>query len=173
MTAPRSRSVRAEAATVRSFGGLMRPELVGRNCRLQPYRAIEVPRFQVQSDITAFASPDSTFAVTKRLMASAKRSILIGIYDFTAGYMKELLIQALRRGVQVSLMLGLDNRSGETPLFEELVRNGVEGVPAPSCASKHARFFPSSHEKVIVIDDDWTFVQSGNYSDDSIPFNEG
>jgi phosphatidylserine/phosphatidylglycerophosphate/cardiolipin synthase-like enzyme len=45
-------------------------------------------------------------------------------------------------------------------------------VPAPSCASKHAKFFSSSHEKVIVIDDNWTLVQSGNWSDASIPLNE-
>jgi hypothetical protein len=53
-----------------------------------------------------------------------------------------------------------------------LVDAGVEGVPAPSCASQHARYFPSSHEKVIVIDDLWTLVQSGNYTGNSIPENE-
>src|SRR5262249_52583532 len=44
--------------------------------------------------------------------------------------------------------------------------------PAPSCASKNVSYFPSSHEKVIVIDGAWTLVQSGNYSKNSIPFNE-
>jgi phosphatidylserine/phosphatidylglycerophosphate/cardiolipin synthase-like enzyme len=78
----------------------------------------------------------------------------------------------MQRGVKVSLMLDLDNRSGETPLFNDLVKHGCEGVSAPSCASEHAHYFASSHEKVIVIDDIWTLVQSGNYSDASIPLNE-
>jgi phosphatidylserine/phosphatidylglycerophosphate/cardiolipin synthase-like enzyme len=162
----------ASPAVTRAFEGYMSPQMLGRNCHLAVSTKIKVESIRVQSDIIAYASPDSTYAVTRRLLDVAKRSVLIGIYDFTAGYVKELLIKALRRGVGVSLMLDLDNRSGETPLFEELVRNGVEGVPAPSCASDHARYFPSSHEKVIVIDDQWSLVQSGNYCDSSIPQNE-
>jgi phosphatidylserine/phosphatidylglycerophosphate/cardiolipin synthase-like enzyme len=45
-------------------------------------------------------------------------------------------------------------------------------VPAPACTSKKARFFSSCHEKFIVIDGTWTLVQSGNYSNNSIPLNE-
>jgi phosphatidylserine/phosphatidylglycerophosphate/cardiolipin synthase-like enzyme len=45
-------------------------------------------------------------------------------------------------------------------------------VEARSCASKFVHYFPSSHEKVIVIDDQWALVQSGNYSENSIPKNE-
>src|SRR5262249_39617950 len=47
-----------------------------------------------------------------------------------------------------------------------------KGVPAPSCASDNVHYFASSHEKVIVIDDQWTLVQSGNYTENSIPQNE-
>ncbi|MBI4279117.1 MAG: hypothetical protein HY660_11740 [Armatimonadetes bacterium] len=146
--------------------------MVGRNCALEDYRKIKVPSFELSGEFVAYSSPDSTYAVTKRLVDAAEKSILIGIYDFTAGYVKELLIKAMRRGVKVSLMLDLDNRSGETEIYEELVESGCEGVPAPSCASQRARYFASSHEKVIVIDDTWTLVQSGNYSDNSIPQNE-
>lgn len=45
-------------------------------------------------------------------------------------------------------------------------------VRAPSCQGGTRRFFRVAHEKVIVIDDEWTLVQSGNYSNSSIPFNE-
>src|SRR4029079_13942223 len=46
-------------------------------------------------------------------------------------------------------------------------------VPSPSCASQHdAKFFRSAHEKFVVIDDETVLVQSGNYSNASIPFNE-
>src|SRR5947208_2702109 len=63
---------------------VMFPELVGRTCHLKPYTRVAVPKAKLQGEIIAYASPDSTFAVTKRLFDAARRSILIGIYDFTA-----------------------------------------------------------------------------------------
>lgn len=147
-------------------------ELVPRQCHLQEYEHIQVPVFELAGDFIAYASPESTYAVTKNLMDGARESILIGIYDFTAKHMRDTVVAAMRRGVKVSLMLDLDNRSGEPELWEDLIGQGSEGVAAPSCASNHARYFPSCHEKVIVIDDTWTLVQSGNYSDASIPKNE-
>ena len=150
-------------------------ELVGRGCTLEdqtPIKLKEIPSFRLRGDIIAFASPDSTYAVTRRLMDNARKSILIGIYDFTADYMKDILLQAMQRGVKVALMLDLDGVAGELPIFDELKKFGCTAVPAPSCASDYVHYFRSSHEKVIVIDDNWTLVQSGNYSANSIPFNE-
>jgi phosphatidylserine/phosphatidylglycerophosphate/cardiolipin synthase-like enzyme len=119
----------------------------------------------------AYASPDSTFAVTKKMFDSAKKTILIGIYDLTVDYMKELLLNAMARGVKVSLMLDLDGAKGENEIFAKLGELGAETVSAPSCANKQIHFFPNSHEKVIIIDNAWVMVQSGNYSANSIPFN--
>jgi phosphatidylserine/phosphatidylglycerophosphate/cardiolipin synthase-like enzyme len=146
-------------------------ELVGRNCRLEDYKKIKVPPVDVAEEIIAYCSPDSTYAVTRRLFDGAKKSILIGIYDFSAPHMKELVMNALRRKVTVQLMLDIDGER-EQKLFNNLIDEGVDGTPAPSCASQHDnKYFSSSHEKVIVIDGLWTLVQSGNYSDNSIPLN--
>jgi phosphatidylserine/phosphatidylglycerophosphate/cardiolipin synthase-like enzyme len=148
------------------------PELVGRNCRRKPYQPMPaVQPISITGPIIAYASPDSTYAVTRRLIEGAQRSILIGIYDLTARYVVTLLKAALARGVQVTLMLDLDGRSGERARFDELAAAGAVCVPAPSCASARSRFFASAHEKVIVIDDEWSLVQSGNWSDNSIPKN--
>ena len=135
-------------------------ELVPRNCTLQQYDKIQVPSFKISGKIITYASPDSTFAVTKRLFDKAKRSILIGIYDFSAQHMVEIVLGALERGVTVSLMLDIDSEN-ERKVFNKLKRYGVECVPAPSCASRRVSYFASSHEKVIVIDDEWTIIQSG------------
>ena len=145
-------------------------ELVPRNCTLRPYTKRVVRGVEVSDQIIAYASPDSTFAVTRRLVDAARRSILIGIYDFTADHVKQLVLGAMRRGVKVELMLDIDGRA-EQELFDELARFGAKCTPAPSCASKRSRFFRSSHEKVVVIDNEWTLVQSGNYSANSIPLN--
>jgi phosphatidylserine/phosphatidylglycerophosphate/cardiolipin synthase-like enzyme len=148
-------------------------ELVPRNCTLDgKYKKLtSIPTFDVQSTFIAYASPDSTYAVTRRLFDAAQKEIIIGIYDFSADYMKDLVLNAMQRGVKVSLMLDIDG-DDEQELFDELAKFGCKAVPAPSCASENTSFFPSSHEKVIVIDGTWCLVQSGNYSANSIPFNE-
>ncbi|WP_258052292.1 phosphatidylserine/phosphatidylglycerophosphate/cardiolipin synthase family protein [Mesorhizobium sp. INR15] len=146
------------------------PEMVPRSCHLEGYDKRAIPTFQVSKQIIAYASPDSTFAVTKKLIDGAQTSILIGIYDFTAPYMEELLLAALARRVRVSLMLDIDSKT-ESDMFDRLVQMGVHGVSAPSCANPTVHVFSSSHEKVIVIDGEWVLVQSGNYSANSIPMN--
>ncbi len=59
-------------------------ELVPRNCTLKPYTKTSVPEFSIAGDFIAYASPDSTYAVTRRLMDAASDEIIIGIYDFSA-----------------------------------------------------------------------------------------
>jgi phosphatidylserine/phosphatidylglycerophosphate/cardiolipin synthase-like enzyme len=147
-------------------------ELVPRNCRREEYRKLlNISTFDVRGKLIAYASPDSTYAVTRRLLDAAQEEVLIGIYDFTADYIKDLLLNVMQRGVKVSVMLDIDS-DDEQDLLDELARFGATTVAAPSCASKHVSYFPSSHEKVIVVDGTWTLVQSGNYSNNSIPFND-
>jgi len=159
-------------ASARTFEATL--EMVPRNCILKPpYKNVKVPSFSVSGQITAFASPDSTFAVTKRLLDAAKKTIAIGIYDFSATYVASLLKDAMARHVKVTLMLDTDHVKGEDEIFRDLKSLGATCVSAPSCASenKSAHFFRSSHEKFIVIDGETCIVQSGNYSNNSIPLN--
>lgn len=162
------RTVDNHVAPVRT--DIFLPEMVPRGCHLETYKKVKVPPVDVSQEIIAYCSPDSTFAVTRRLFDDAKKSILIGIYDFSADYIKQLVLDALKRGVKVTLMLDIDSKD-EQKLFDDLGDVGVDGVPAPSCASHRVHFFSSSHEKVIVIDGEWCIVQSGNYSENSIPMN--
>lgn len=147
------------------------PQIAPRNCRLQGYEPREIPGFEATGRLIAYVSPDCTWEVTRSRIEEAEESILIGIYDFSAPHVQDALEAALARGVKVGLMLDIDSER-ESDLFDELVRLGVRGVPAPSCAHDTVRVFRSSHEKVIVVDGRWTLVQSGNYSNNSIPLNE-
>lgn len=163
----------APAATLDALIAVGTPELVGRNCTRRPYQPLpDIVAIDTLGPFIGYASPDSTYAITRQRIEAAQSSILIGIYDLTATYVVELLEAAMGRGVRVTLMLDLDGRSGETPLFERLRSGGAECVPAPSCASAQSRFFASFHQKVMVVDGEWTLVQSGNWSQNSIPRNE-
>jgi phosphatidylserine/phosphatidylglycerophosphate/cardiolipin synthase-like enzyme len=147
-------------------------EMVGRNCAREGYTKLKnIKPLKIKGEFIAYASPDSTYAVSSKLLNEAQSEIIIGIYDFTADYMKEILLNAMQRGVKVSLMLDIDMKA-EEKIFDELEQFGCKAVPAPSCASKVIHYFPSSHEKVIIVDGTWVLVQSGNYSTNSIPFNE-
>ena len=39
-----------------------------RNCTLETYKKIKVPAFELEGEMVAYASPDSTYAVTKRFI---------------------------------------------------------------------------------------------------------
>jgi phosphatidylserine/phosphatidylglycerophosphate/cardiolipin synthase-like enzyme len=143
---------------------------------LKPYPKLPPALFKprlVSGKIMAYASPDSTYAVTKKLLDSAQQSIVIGIYDFRADYMKETLKKAMKRGVTVSLML--DTNSDDDPnLFKELTKLGATCVKSPSSsAGNPIAYFGNAHEKIIVVDGEIVMIQSGNWSENSIPFNEG
>src|SRR5258708_38686852 len=140
-------------------------EMVPRNCTLKPpYRKVRGLPFAVIGQITAFASPDSTFAVTKRLLDAATKTIDIGIYDFTASYMATILKDAMARRVKVTLMLDTDHVKGEDEIFKELKQAGAPGGSAPSCprANKRATVLRSSHSKFIVIDHECCLLQTRN-----------
>lgn len=142
---------------------------------LVPYPRLPQVHFKTQEvtgRILAYASPDSTYAVTRKLVDAADHSIVIGIYDFSASYMKDALKRAMRRGVRVSLMLDTNPADDET-LFSELRSLGATCVQAPSSSARHpAPYFGNAHEKIIVIDGEIVMIQSGNWSENSIPFNE-
>ena len=88
---------RAEGAELRPDEVFV-PEMVPRNCTLEHYDPVNVPAVDVNEEIIAYCSPDSTYAVTKRLFDAASKSI-IGIDDVPAEYIKVLLLTALQRGV--------------------------------------------------------------------------
>ena len=71
----------ASDAALTAFDDGLSPALVGRNCKLQAYSKYKVPTFEIQSNFTAYASPDSTFDLTRMFVDSARKSILVGIYD--------------------------------------------------------------------------------------------
>lgn len=166
---PRRGRVILDSSTAGAFA---EAALVNRLCVLSPYDSLSVAPSKVDGTIIAYASPDSTWVVTRRLLQGAKKSILVGTYDFTATYVADLMAAAVGRGVKVELMLDLDGRSGELPVFDTLAAAGVKTHAAPACGPGHNNVFPSCHEKVTVIDGEWTLVQSGNYTDHSIPPND-
>ena len=147
--------------------------MANRTCTVAPYdRIARIDRVTLRGRCVAYASPDSTWAVTRELFDAATRSILVGIYDLTSRAVKERLIAAARRGVSVTLLLDVEG-AREQAVIDELRAERVRCVVAPACThpDPDRRVFASAHEKVVVIDGRTVLVQSGNYSENGIPVN--
>jgi phosphatidylserine/phosphatidylglycerophosphate/cardiolipin synthase-like enzyme len=178
---PSARAFATDAAMLARLPSALREE-IGSSApeaappALLPYPHLEesafVPR-RVSGKITAYASPDSTYAVTKKLIERARRSIVVAIYDLSASYMKDALKRAMQRGVTLSLMLDT-NSEAERDLLEELAELGATCVKSPSTsAGNPIAYFGNAHQKIVVVDGEVVMIQSGNWSENSIPFNEG
>ena len=69
----------ASAEAVSALESVASLEMVPRNCGLTPYDKIKVIKsFDITNTFIAYASPDSTYAVTRRLFDNAKKEIIIG-----------------------------------------------------------------------------------------------
>jgi phosphatidylserine/phosphatidylglycerophosphate/cardiolipin synthase-like enzyme len=131
--------------------------------------------FSVTGEFRAFASPDSVYAVLKQLIDRAETSIHIGMYDFTARYLRDLLESALQRGVKITLLLDLaPNDSRASAIYNGLQSDHppADCCVAPSCRNAaKAHLFAVSHQKVLIVDESWCVVYSGNFSEASVPLN--
>jgi hypothetical protein len=112
-----------------------------------------------------YASPDNTFLLLKERLKTARCSILIGMFGFTAEHVKDLLVDARKkRNVRVSILVQRNGWKGEEAVFRALKENGADVVFAP----RGAPFF-LYHVKLIVIDQTWTLVQSAILTDTGVP----
>jgi phosphatidylserine/phosphatidylglycerophosphate/cardiolipin synthase-like enzyme len=148
-------------------------QMVPRNCRLSSYKPFEqIGESSYSTELVCFASPDSSYAVIRDALQTAKSEVFISIYDFTAGYMEDLLKNLTRRGVKLKLMIDYDRRAGEADLIDRISKlKRTKVVIAPSCGNTDVKLFPSCHEKVIVIDKATVLVESCNWTENSVPKN--
>ena len=66
------------------------------------------------------------------------------------------------------------NSTEESDLMKELSALGATCVKAPSASAHNPiAYFGNADEKIIVVDDQIVMIQSGNWSENSIPLNEG
>ncbi len=124
--------------------------------------------YLISGERIAYASPEATYQVLRKRLEAAEHSILIGVYDFSSPPVKDLLLSAMKRGVRVSLLVnpGSSIDEEEDVIINELAHNGADVVKATVRGSSP---LPIYRPKFIVIDGQWTIVQSGNLTTNSVP----
>lgn len=127
--------------------------------------------FDVSKPILCAAGPDVGWAVLRDFLADTKNTLSVAMYDFSADYISNALIEVVRAN-DVKVELTLDNGIADA---EQAIQDRLEQKLGPlydseviRCA-KSMRFPSAYHEKVAVQDHKRFWLSSGNWSHNSQP----
>ena len=109
---------------------------------------------------TLVVLPDDGMTPLLAAIRAAKESILVKMVLFTEPRLIRALAAARRRGVKIRVMLNPARRSGESDNDDAKRRLRAAGI---SVKDTHPAF-DVSHEKSMVVDDTFAFVESHNWA---------
>lgn len=132
---------------------------------------VGLPTWSVTSALTAYSTPDSSFAVVGQLIDSATVSLDLQVYEIQSYQIYEKLSAARSRGVQVRLYME-GNVVGGLPdqtkwVAKELTRQGAQVAFITSSTGYQRYNF--THSKFGIIDGTKVFVQSENLKANGTP----
>ena len=95
-----------------------------------------------------------------RLTQAAAKEISVAAYAFSSKYLGNALVKAIKRGVNVRLILDMDNAKKSYSIDEWLIENGID-----------VRFIKlkrgSMHHKILIVDGVHLMTGSYNFTNDS------
>ena len=121
--------------------------------------------FSTSTIVTAFVSPDNSFAVLQQEIENASASLCVNLYEFANPKLLELVLDALSRGVKVQLLLEgspIGGISGDELCIAEKIKERGGKV----------RFSDDpfiNHAKYAIIDDKTTILMSENWKSTGVP----
>ena len=104
--------------------------------------------------------PDDSSRPVLDAVNTANRSLRIKMFAFSYRPLLDAVVDAHRRGVQVKVMLNPERRDGETD--NDHARNILRENEVSVSESNPA--FRVTHEKSMVVDDEYAFVESSNWT---------
>ncbi|MED5815473.1 phospholipase D-like domain-containing protein [Mycolicibacterium sp. 050232] len=107
--------------------------------------------------------PDDSAQPVLDAIGAAERSVRIKMFAFNHLPLLQAVVAAHRRGVDVKVMLNPERRDGETDndtAREMLQRFGIE-------VRQSNPAFDLTHEKSMVVDDEYAFVESLNWTEEN------
>ena len=110
------------------------------------------------STLSVYFSPQDKGHSTEvaKLIRESKRYIYIPTFLFTHKILKDELIKAHNRGVDVKIIIDATNTHGKHSVFKEL---RISGIPV-----KVENYAGKMHAKSIIIDDEYLVIGSANFS---------
>ena len=122
--------------------------------------------------ITAFVSPDSSLDIFSGTVASAQHRVLVNVYELTSVNITGALIDAEKRGVDVTVLVEGGPVGGipasEKSAISALNRSGIPVLAMASPAGEHVPY-RYDHAKYVIIDDLAVVVTSENFGHSGFP----
>ena len=118
------------------------------------------------TSVTTFVSPDCSFTVLKSELDNASSSLYLNLYEFDNIKLLEPILDALRRGVRVCLLMegrpvgGMEDK--ERYIAEQIASNGG------TVRFAHDRFL--NHAKYAIIDNKTLILMSENWKYTGVPY---
>ena len=124
-------------------------------------------KFSVSGDVTAFVSPDYSFRVLETEIEKASSSLYLNLYEFDNPFLMDVLVDALKRGVNVCLLLEGSPVGGITD--EE--RYIAKKIAERGGTVRLSRDPFLNHAKYAVIDNKTIIVMTENWKNTGVPSN--
>jgi phosphatidylserine/phosphatidylglycerophosphate/cardiolipin synthase-like enzyme len=134
-------------------------------------RLLDIPTFSGPFDLHAGVSPEGSWTVLERFIASAETELWISIYNLTGRHIVDALKGVLDRNVRVRLLYDArDGQGGEVEKVQELKDHGGDRIEVRKCPSVTPRAaFAVCHQKFALADGRDVFLGSANWAGTAIP----
>ncbi|HVP94926.1 MAG TPA: phospholipase D-like domain-containing protein [Methanoregulaceae archaeon] len=121
---------------------------------------------------TCFITPDCSEEVYRHFIDNAGSEILVNVYEFTSPVMADALINAHKRGVNVTVLLEGGPVGGisaaENEICNRLTKEHIPVFLMGTTGTSHAPY-RYNHAKYIVVDGKALFITSENFTNNGFP----
>ncbi len=142
--------------------------------RMGQSRFVNKP-LRTKARVLATSSPDNNYAALSAVLAQAKKSIRVRIYQFTSAKVAEDLLKAKARGVDVVVYVE-GAPVGGIPDQERWILDRLDKVNIPVYFLGGAKKNPIKpryrfdHSKYVIVDDKIAIIGTENYGRTGVPF---
>jgi hypothetical protein len=128
-------------------------------------------KFEIDTPIYCHVGPDSGWIPLRDFIAETQSSFNAAIYDFGAAYIAQAISDVVHaNGISVRLNIDSTMNAEEKAIQTNLAETLGDSYASQTITCGGTGAFPSAyHEKVIVRDDEWVWISSGNWTKNSQP----
>ncbi|MBI4789743.1 MAG: hypothetical protein HY782_22150 [Chloroflexi bacterium] len=124
-------------------------------------------RAQTCNCLTVYTMPETGSSIIVKAIDRAQKSVRLKMYLFTSDAVREALVAAAKRSVDVRILMELNPYGGST--YNVDLYNAVKGTPVKMRWASYD--FRYTHEKSLVIDDRIAFIMTHNITSSSFNAN--
>ncbi len=140
-----------------------------------PIESYEPAQFTLQTfdrnmNVTTFVGPDYSNETLTKFLRSATESIYVEVYQFTSPGLLDLIHEIHNDNPSIDIKVMISERVVSLGDYNTYTMWNLTQVGIPVRWTSDT--FTFSHQKFVIIDNDTTIVQAGNWAKPSVPLND-